>query len=199
MLAGQAVKGLPTSARPAGKTTVAFPARPPIRCFKQLIKSQNSSKVHRATCRPTKVASAAADRSLMASKGPVRKPRRTAVTKAASAVQASYASSDSSKSSLTPVLFAVAIASLGALLFGLHVAVVNGLQDAVSKELGFYANTGLRGAVSSHMQSLASVTCTRTVCNNLHLILLLRYNPSLQHLSSDTPQTIHCTVHHCGN
>ena len=52
------------------------------------------------------------------------------------------------KSSLTPVLVSVAVASLGALLFGLHVAIVNGLQDAVSAELGFSANTGLRGAVS---------------------------------------------------
>lgn len=42
----------------------------------------------------------------------------------------------------------MAVASLGALLFGLHVAIVNGLQDAVSAELGFSANTGLRGAVS---------------------------------------------------
>lgn len=41
----------------------------------------------------------------------------------------------------------MAIASLGALLFGLHVAIVNGLQDAVSAELGFSGNTGLRGAV----------------------------------------------------
>ncbi len=47
------------------------------------------------------------------------------------------------------MLVAVAIASLGALLFGLHVAIVNGLQDAVSRELGFFGNTGLRGAVSA--------------------------------------------------
>ena len=66
---------------------------------------------------------------------------------AAHSVQASYSSPESSKSSLGPVLVAVAFASLGALLFGLHVAIVNGLQDAVSLELGFSGNTGLRGAV----------------------------------------------------
>lgn len=75
--------------------------------------------------------------------------RRKVTSNATSRVQASYASpAPDAKSSLTPVLVAVAIASLGALLFGLHVAIVNGLQDAVSAELGFSANTGLRGAVS---------------------------------------------------
>ena len=69
------------------------------------------------------------------------------VAHANNSIQASYTSPEDSKSSLTPVLIAVAIASLGALLFGLHVAIVNGLQDAVSAELGFSGNTGLRGAV----------------------------------------------------
>jgi len=72
------------------------------------------------------------------------------VANATNSIQASYSSPESSKSSLTPVLIAVAIASLGALLFGLHVAIVNGLQDAVSAELGFSGNTGLRGAVCMH-------------------------------------------------
>lgn len=149
MLAGQAVQGLPTAARRVGKTTVAFPTRPAIRSFKQLVKSQETSSLHHTACRRQKATSAAARDSVMASNAPVRRPRRGVTTHATPAVQASYASSDSSKASLTPVLLAVAIASLGALLFGLHVAVVNGLQDAVSKELGFYANTGLRGAVST--------------------------------------------------
>jgi len=73
--------------------------------------------------------------------------RSRVVANATNSIQASHTSPESSKSSLTPVLIAVAIASLGALLFGLHVAIVNGLQDAVSAELGFSGNTGLRGAV----------------------------------------------------
>ena len=85
-----------------------------------------------------------------------RLSKRDITTKATSS--ASYGSSDSSKASLAPVLVAVAIASLGALLFGLHVAIVNGLQDAVSSELGFSANTGLRGAVRLSCMSLASLT-----------------------------------------
>lgn len=76
--------------------------------------------------------------------------RSCVVANATKSIQASYSSPESSKSSLTPVLIAVAIASLGALLFGLHVAIVNGLQDAVSAELGFSGNTGLRGAVRVH-------------------------------------------------
>ena len=80
---------------------------------------------------------------------PVRTVRRRLETHASNIVHASSASAaPEAKSTLTPVLGAVAVASLGALLFGLHVAIVNGLQDAVSAELGFSANTGLRGAVS---------------------------------------------------
>lgn len=80
---------------------------------------------------------------------PARAVRRRVATNASDSVHASSASAaPEAKSSLTPVLVSVAVASLGALLFGLHVAIVNGLQDAVSAELGFSANTGLRGAVS---------------------------------------------------
>ena len=95
-----------------------------------------------------------------------RASQRHVVTKASSSSEASFSSPDSSQISLAPVLVAVAIASLGALLFGLHVAIVNGLQDAVSSELGFSANLGLRGAVSladsvpSTMQQ--AVLCSQT-------------------------------------
>lgn len=146
MLAGQAVRGLPTAAKPARKGSLALP-RPAIRSFKRLSKSADTSHVHRAVSHQHRAASAAAHDRVLASNGPVRKTRRSVATRAAPVVNASYAAPDSSKSSLTPVLLAVAVASLGALLFGLHVAVVNGLQDAVSSDLGFYANTGLRGAV----------------------------------------------------
>lgn len=84
--------------------------------------------------------------------------KRDVTSKATSS--ASYGSSDSSKASLAPVLVAVAIASLGALLFGLHVAIVNGLQDAVSSELGFSANTGLRGAMVSMVLAGATIGST---------------------------------------
>lgn len=77
-----------------------------------------------------------------------RTSNRNVAAKASPAFGVTMGSPDSPKPSLTPVLVAVAFASLGALLFGLHVAIVNGLQDAVSSELGFSANTGLRGAVS---------------------------------------------------
>lgn len=147
MLAGQAVRGLPATARPAGNNSVAFPKRSAIRSFKHLSRSHDASATHRASSQQRKAASAVSHDDLMASTTPVRKTRRSVQTRAAASVQASYAASDSPKSSLTPVLLAVAVASLGALLFGLHVAVVNGLQDAVSTELGFFTNTGLRGAV----------------------------------------------------
>ena len=79
----------------------------------------------------------------------VRAARRRVATHATKPVQAASASpAPKAKASLTAVLIAVAVASLGALLFGLHVAIVNGLQDAVSADLGFSGNTGLRGAVS---------------------------------------------------
>ena len=93
---------------------------------------------------------------------PARAVRRRVASRASNSVQASSASSASeAKSSLTPVLVAVAVASLGALLFGLHVAIVNGLQDAVSAELGFSANTGLRGAVSLCISLFASAVCVQ--------------------------------------
>lgn len=91
--------------------------------------------------------SSSANSELRASQRVREAPRRRVVTNATNSVQASFSSSETAKSSLTPVLVAVAVASLGALLFGLHVAIVNGLQDAVSADLGFSGNTGLRGAV----------------------------------------------------
>ena len=95
-----------------------------------------------------------------APKRPIRIAGRRLVPHASNSVQASYASpAPDAKSSLTPVLIAVAFASLGALLFGLHVAIVNGLQDAVSAELGFSANTGLRGAVSLKLVQLSQLSC----------------------------------------
>ena len=92
--------------------------------------------------------------------------RSRVVVNATKSIQASYSSTESSKSSLTPVLIAVAIASLGALLFGLHVAIVNGLQDAVSAELGFSGNTGLRGAVCVQaVQVQRPLICPRYIAN----------------------------------
>ena len=96
----------------------------------------------------------------------VRAARRKVATQATKPVQAESASpAPKAKASLTAVLIAVAVASLGALLFGLHVAIVNGLQDAVSADLGFSGNTGLRGAVSlCAFARLTSVGAQLAVC-----------------------------------
>lgn len=146
MLAGQAVRGVPLAARPARDSSVALPTRRPVRSLKQVSRSAEAASSTRVACHVRQSAAVAAPDGLMASKGPA-KPRRNVKTQASHTVQASYASPDNSRASLTPVLLAVAVASLGALLFGLHLAVVNGIQDAVSTELGFFTNTGLRGAV----------------------------------------------------
>lgn len=108
-----------------------------------------------------------------AAHGPTRAPRRKVASHATNNVHAASSSTaPGAKSSLTPVLMAVAVASLGALLFGLHVAIVNGLQDAVSAELGFSGNTGLRGAVSlCAFARFTPVSALVAFCIHCHLTL----------------------------
>ena len=50
--------------------------------------------------------------------------------------------------SYNAVLFSVFVCSLGAMLFGLHLGIVNGPLDAIAADLGFAANPQLKGAVS---------------------------------------------------
>ena len=53
--------------------------------------------------------------------------------------------------SLTPVIWAVVIASFGAFAFGYHCGVVNGPLNAIAADLGFAGNAALKGTVSSIM------------------------------------------------
>ena len=53
--------------------------------------------------------------------------------------------------SLTPVIWAVVIASFGAFAFGYHCGVVNGPLNAIAADLGFAGNAALQGTVSSIM------------------------------------------------
>ena len=50
--------------------------------------------------------------------------------------------------SLSPVIWAVAIASFGAFAFGYHCGVVNGPLNAIAADLGFAGNAALQGTVS---------------------------------------------------
>lgn len=50
--------------------------------------------------------------------------------------------------SLSPVIWAVAIASFGAFTFGYHCGVVNGPLNAIAADLGFAGNAALQGTVS---------------------------------------------------
>ena len=52
------------------------------------------------------------------------------------------------QTSYSAVLFSVFVCSLGAMLFGLHLGIVNGPLDAIAADLGFAANPQLKGAVS---------------------------------------------------
>jgi hypothetical protein len=54
--------------------------------------------------------------------------------------------------SLAPVIWAVGIASFGALAFGYHLGVVNGPLDAIAADLGFAGNTSLQGTVSAGLR-----------------------------------------------
>lgn len=131
---------------------VVAPIKQTSRCRSAVLASKQHSDFHQSFP-SVSVGSTACNR-------PARAVRRRVVPRASNSVTASSASpAPDAKSSLTPVLVAVAVASLGALLFGLHVAIVNGLQDAVSAELGFSANTGLRGAVS-----LCTSVFARSIC-----------------------------------
>ena len=51
--------------------------------------------------------------------------------------------------SLTPVIWAVVIASFGAFAFGYHCGIVNGPLNAIAADLGFAGNAALQGTVSS--------------------------------------------------
>ncbi|EIE25526.1 general substrate transporter [Coccomyxa subellipsoidea C-169] len=59
--------------------------------------------------------------------------------------------------SLTPVLWAVSIASFGALAFGYHLGVVNGPLNAIAADLGFAGNASLQGTVVSSLLAGAAV------------------------------------------
>ena len=52
------------------------------------------------------------------------------------------------QTSYNAVLFSVFVCSLGAMLFGLHLGIVNGPLDAIAADLGFATNPQLKGAVS---------------------------------------------------
>ncbi len=160
MLSHQVLRGSST-------VHVARPTNKPGHLFSTRLAASVKQTSRRPAARPAlqqdvgKLASSASTECRQSCK--VRQEHRSrVVAHATNSIQASYTSPESSKSSLTPVLIAVAIASLGALLFGLHVAIVNGLQDAVSAELGFSGNTGLRGAVCVHaVQVRHPLTCPR--------------------------------------
>lgn len=72
---------------------------------------------------------------------------------------------DGPPASLTPVLWAVAVASMGALAFGYHLGVVNGPLNAIAADLGFAGNAGLQGAVTAACFSpvLPSLNCPRAL------------------------------------
>ena len=63
---------------------------------------------------------------------------------------------DGPPASLTPVLWAVAVASMGVLAFGYHLGVVNGPLNAIAADLGFAGNAGLQGAVTTACSRLSS-------------------------------------------
>lgn len=61
--------------------------------------------------------------------------------------------------SYNAVLFSVFVCSLGAMLFGLHLGIVNGPLDAIAADLGFAANAQLKGAVSKIIKVLHCIAC----------------------------------------
>jgi hypothetical protein len=66
---------------------------------------------------------------------------------AAAATAAADAGGSAQEAPLGPVLWAVSIASCGALAFGYHLGVVNGPLNAIAADLGFAGNAGLQGTV----------------------------------------------------
>lgn len=56
----------------------------------------------------------------------------------------------SSGTDYTAVYKAVAVACMGALLFGFHLGIVNGPLMQIATDLGFADNVGLQGLVRSH-------------------------------------------------
>ena len=58
-------------------------------------------------------------------------------------------SSSAQEAPLGPVLWAVGIASCGALAFGYHLGVVNGPLNAIAADLGFAGNARLQGTVGA--------------------------------------------------
>lgn len=54
----------------------------------------------------------------------------------------------SQPSGISPVIFGVAVACMGAFSFGFNLAVINGPLAAISADLGFAGNAALQGTVS---------------------------------------------------
>ena len=81
--------------------------------------------------------------------------------------------------SLTPVIWAVVIASFGAFAFGYHCGVVNGPLNAIAADLGFAGNAALQGTVSP----IALRRPLHAPLNShvLHNVLCLSVNQHRQH------------------
>ena len=65
----------------------------------------------------------------------------------------------SQPASLTPVIWAVAIASFGAFAFGYHLGVVNGPLNAIAADLGFAGNAALQGTVRDRLPFKLCMHC----------------------------------------
>lgn len=63
----------------------------------------------------------------------------------------------SSESSLLPVISAVFAASIGSILFGYHLGVVNGPLEAIAADLGIAGNAVLQGSVGQYSRSSLSL------------------------------------------
>ncbi len=104
-----------------------------------------------------------------------------------SQVACSAASADLSESpqpaSLTPVLWAVSIASFGALAFGYHLGVVNGPLNAIAADLGFAGNASLQGTVSMTVPFSSCLT-------SISLVALTKSSKRFKDLL--TPHSIKC-------
>ena len=71
----------------------------------------------------------------------------------AAAAAAAEAGGSAQDAPLGPVLWAVSIASFGALAFGYHLGVVNGPLNAIAADLGFAGNAGLQGTVCAALHA----------------------------------------------
>uniref|UniRef100_A0A061R7X9 Plastidic glucose transporter 4-like n=2 Tax=Tetraselmis sp. GSL018 TaxID=582737 RepID=A0A061R7X9_9CHLO len=61
------------------------------------------------------------------------------------------------KTSLAPVLFSVAIASMGAIEFGYHIAILNGPLELIASQLGFAGQQAMLGGVVSSFLAGAAI------------------------------------------